>query len=87
MELPSETSTGDNLFTSDSLAPTNEPDATKQTAFHSYSSEILQVLKEKEAFEERCDPFFEASLDQLGAQQADAANHIRSIILQKIERI
>ena len=85
MELPCKTSTWNNLFTSDSLAPSNKPDATEHTPSTYYSSEILQVLKVKEAFEERCKPFFEESLAALEAQQADAADHICPFILQHIE--
>ena len=83
MDLTRATSTKDNPFLSSSLAPANTPDATERAPLSSPSN-IQKVRKEKEAFEERINPFFDRALDHLEAKQADTPS---SHLQQKIEEI
>ena len=84
MVLPGGTPTSDTPFIFPSLAPMDAPDATERTFSIPSPSKIQKVGKEKEEFEERCNPFFDTALDQLEAEQVKTPS---SHLQQKIEEI
>ena len=79
------TSTKDDQSFPPSLAPMNKKHATDYIS--SSPSLLRTVIKEKELFEERCNPFFDSVIDPLEAEHDSTTNNLRSHLQQKIEDI